>query len=461
MAIAKTQARFLVALERPRKYELIEPRILEVCARPEFANNARYKVKVGSVFQDGKWKAVYAEDFNIRAAEQFRLCYPNTYSEVLTVFEDDKVRRVAVEMMDLESNTTYRDEFTIYKTMERKKLKDGQEALDERMNSKNELIYIVKCTPEDVHKKQAAQVSKSLRNLFFRMFPIDLKIKAERATEQTILGHIKNNINDERRKIATAFYDIGIDANELEKYTKQKISTLSATQIEHLRKVYTTIKDGEANWKDYLVEEDDDNKTSIDLTDIQPKEDEKEGVKPQQKPTAQTEESKNKSSEPDKSLDKGNASVTSQEPTQKTTPSTSIDKEALKERYQKLTEKEKEFCRNTLYPGKGIKRLRIDNLVHGDLISLNDIIIKLKQSGTGKIKNNTDNVSPVVSDESLERRKRVNRIWGKLTEKEKNKFADLIRTGENNLIIPELNHQELKGLDELIEAEGIYNVWEK
>jgi hypothetical protein len=261
LAIAKIQARYVLALQNPRDLvKEVEPKIAELCSRKEFALTAKYNVVVGGHWENGKWVKDYDIDLNIRAAEQLMVCHRNIMSEVNTVYEDDILRRVSFEMTDLETGVTHRDEFTIYKTMERKKLKTDyktgeitQDALDTRTNSAGEQIYIVACTPEDVQKKQNAQVSRKMRKMFFRLFPADLKIKARKWIDETIQKDVKENINDERAKITTAFAKHGVTGDDLENFIGEKLSRFNPEDIVKLREIWQSLEDGISHWSDYVI----------------------------------------------------------------------------------------------------------------------------------------------------------------------------------------------------------------
>jgi hypothetical protein len=254
LVLAKINARYIMAERHPRDIiKEVEPAIAEVCSRKEFAEAAKYRVKVGSKKNTkGEWEDVFDVDLNIRAAEQLMVCYRNIFDEVMTTHEDQELRRVAFEMSDLETGITHRDEFTLYKTQERKKLKKGQEAIDNRTNSKGENIFIVECTPDEVQKRQNAQVSRKMRKMFFRLFPVHLKIKARKYIDDTLRKEIKKNLKDERAKITIAFAKHGVTGDDLEGYLKQKLNKITEDDIIKLREIYQALEDGIKRWDDYL-----------------------------------------------------------------------------------------------------------------------------------------------------------------------------------------------------------------
>lgn len=257
-AIAEIQARFMVAQlpQMKRVYEVVAADIKELCERKGFAQEATYNVKVGSKFNNasGQWDDIYDEDFNIRAAEQFMIHYRNVSTNTVTVHEDSERRKVAISVTDLESNITYGDEITLYKTVERKKLKQGQAALSERETSvAGQKVYIVACTPEELQKKQNAQASKKIRKMFFRLFPIELKMMARETIDLTILSDIKKNIKDRRISMLESFKSLGIEPEEIEEYAEKKISNFDEQMILAMGKIYNGLKEGELRWAELLA----------------------------------------------------------------------------------------------------------------------------------------------------------------------------------------------------------------
>lgn len=69
------------------------------------------------------------------------------------------------------------------------------------------------------------------------------------------------------------------------------------------------------------------------------------------------------------------------------------------------------------------------------------------------------NISPSIPEETMERRKRVSKVWSAISDRERAFYADLIRTGETNLIIPSLGSEEIEALDAQFETDRIYEAF--
>lgn len=244
-AKAAEETAFLMAIRRPRNYAAARLAILESCERPNFAAMAKYKIPIGGKNITG---------LTIRMAEEALRCWGNMRTKVMCTFENEKVKNIVVGVVDLQTNAGYTDEVSIAKTKEVKKLRPGDEKISERTNTRGELVFLTNCTEQDMLKKTNSAVSKSLRNSTLRLLPADLKEEIENTVTATVGKHIKENLPDEKKKITSAFYKIGVTPETLEEYLGQSIETLSPAQVEDLRGLHAGIKDGHTTWRKVLDE---------------------------------------------------------------------------------------------------------------------------------------------------------------------------------------------------------------
>jgi hypothetical protein len=252
-AKATVEAKYVIALNNPRKLMESRASILDACKRPRFAESARYKKPVGKKQINGRWEPAFIEGLSIRFAETAIQAMKNITVESTTIWEDDEKRTVHVSVVDLESNLSYGEDITIAKTVERKKLKDGQEALATRKNSYGDEVFIVEATDDEVANKVAAQRSKVIRNCGLRLIPSDILEEAEEA----ILKTLESGGTDpkaEFKKIADAFGGLGVRPAELEKYLGHSLETITKKELNDLRAVFAAVRDGEASWNDYLAD---------------------------------------------------------------------------------------------------------------------------------------------------------------------------------------------------------------
>jgi hypothetical protein len=241
---ALVEAKFTIAMHRPRNLMEARAKILEACKRPHFARTALYAKPVAGQKMIGP---------SIRFAETAIQCMTNIDVSTTTVYEDEEKRTINIAVTDLESNLSYGKDVTIAKTVERRQLKEGQQAISQRLNTYGEKVYLVSATDDEIQNKIAAQESKVIRNCGLRLIPSDI---IEEATETIYDTREKGSKAEDPasaiKKIADAFQTLNISPVELEKYLGHGLATISRIELEDLRDIYQTIKDGEASWASYI-----------------------------------------------------------------------------------------------------------------------------------------------------------------------------------------------------------------
>lgn len=236
---AAVEARYIVALRRPRDMETVRVRLLRECDRPGFAEVARYKKPTGGKFIEGP---------SIRFAEAALRCLGNVYPEQSIVFEDDQQRIVRVTVTDLESNLSYASEILVKKTVERREPKEGQEIISERVNSVGKKVYLVYASDDEVQMKQNALVSKALRNSGLRLLPGDIQEECMDRVLATQRKKDKDDPDAAKRKLIDAFAAIGIEPADLQAYIGHSLDRVQPAELADLRSIYATLRDSETTW---------------------------------------------------------------------------------------------------------------------------------------------------------------------------------------------------------------------
>lgn len=237
---AKVQARYIVAMQRPRDWMTVRTKILEACKRPGFAAAARYSKPVSGDRIEGP---------SVRFAEEALRAMGNAHPETSVIYDDESKRIVRVAVTDLESNLSYSTDITVEKTVERKRLKDGQVPLGSRKNSYGDTVYLLPATEDEVSNKINGQASKALRNQALRILPADILEEAMSQCIQTSRSEVAADPTAATKKIADAFSALRIMPNDLAEYLGHPLDQSSPAEITDLRAVYQAIKDGEATWK--------------------------------------------------------------------------------------------------------------------------------------------------------------------------------------------------------------------
>lgn len=241
-AKALVEAKFIMALQRPRNILQVRDVILAACRRPAFAASAWYAKPVGG----GKVRGP-----SIRFAETAIQAMTNITVIPSIVHEDDEKRVMFIEVIDLQTNTSYGDTVTISKTVERKD-KKGREVISERPNSYGEIVYTVVATEDEIANKANSAKSKIIRNSGLRLIPQDLIEEAEQEIRKTMETGGGDNRAESIKRMADAFSEMGVKPNALEQYLGHALDSTSPSELSDLRQMFATIRDGEAKWADYL-----------------------------------------------------------------------------------------------------------------------------------------------------------------------------------------------------------------
>lgn len=242
-AKARIQSAYLMALHRPRNPDQARDRILHACKRPAFAERVEYNKPVGGRTIKGP---------SVRFAELALKEWGNVLNDSQVVYEDDQVRRVKIFCTDLETNLTHSKEIVINKTVERKKPTEDREVIGERINSQGQKVYIVRATDDEIQNKEAALISKALRNEGLRLIPTDIIDEGVEVARATLRDRDAKDPDTAKKKILDSFSEIGVLPKDIERYLGHKTDTLTPSELQDLRGIYRAIKDGEARWMDYV-----------------------------------------------------------------------------------------------------------------------------------------------------------------------------------------------------------------
>lgn len=237
-AKAEIEARYVMALKRPRDLDAVRVALLKDCARPGFAERARYRKPIG--------KGV--EGPSIRFVEAALGRMGNVLVTSPTIYDDESKRIVRVGVTDLETNTSYSKDVTIDKTVERSKLSDGQRPLGQRTNSQGKVTYLVAATDDDLLNKEGALISKAIRTSGLRILPSDLVEESMSHVLAALEKGARSDPDAAQKAVADAFASIGVQPGALKDYLGHDLATCSPKEIADLRAIFATIRDGETTW---------------------------------------------------------------------------------------------------------------------------------------------------------------------------------------------------------------------
>lgn len=241
---ALIEAKFLVALNHRRNFDLCRMTLLATCRRPKFAEKARYKKPVGKDI---------IRNLSIRFADEAVQVFGNIVVDQHPVEDTPECRVVSVTATDLESNTSKTVTIVIEKTVERKYAGQDREILRERKNKDGDPVFIVRATEDEMANKEAAWAAKVRRQLELQLIPRDLQEECEEAIIATVANRDAEDPAAERKHILDSFATLGVRPPDLAAYLGHALDTISPAELQDLREVWTAIDSGEATWKDFFA----------------------------------------------------------------------------------------------------------------------------------------------------------------------------------------------------------------
>ena len=236
---AAVEARYIMAMNRPRNIEYARQQLLKACDNKTFALSSWYKIPNRG------------EGFTIRFAEEALRCFGNVFPETMTVYENEQLRMLRITVTDLESNLSYSSEIIIQKTIERKN-SQGRAVIGERLNSSGEKVFIVEATDAEVFLKQNILRSKAIRTDGLRLIPSWLKDEAKQHIFEAAQKEIKGDLDGARRKLIDSFAEIGVKVPDLEAYLFHTTERMDPKEVSDLRSIWVAVTNGETSWAEII-----------------------------------------------------------------------------------------------------------------------------------------------------------------------------------------------------------------
>ena len=240
---AQVQARYAMALKRPRDWDEVRSKVLHACERPFFAQTALYEKPMGTSKVTG---------LSIRFAEEAQRCMGNIMPERLVIFDDTTKRIVRMAITDVENNVTHYKDIVLEKTVERKNAK-GRKVLAQRPNSYGEIVYLVEATEDELLTKESAISSKIERQLTLKILPGDIQEEAIATVRATLRKADKADPEAAKNRLVDGFDDFGVKVADLKQYLNvDSLDNIQPRDMEQLRAIWTAIKEGETNWREVM-----------------------------------------------------------------------------------------------------------------------------------------------------------------------------------------------------------------
>ena len=239
---ATIEARFMVAMARPRNLDVYRTKLIADCKRPGFADASIYQLDFGE-------KPV--EGLSVRFAEAALRHFGNVYCEKVVVFDDEDKRIVRVTLTDLETNMGDSTDVTVQKTVERKNPK-GREEVGKRVNAKGKITLIVKAYDDEILGKVNSAMSKAKRNLILALVPIDITEECRKLCKATNNNETAEDPEKARKQVVDAFAELNVTVAELEEFMGKPLSRLVPAEVLLLKKTYRALSDEEKTWEEIM-----------------------------------------------------------------------------------------------------------------------------------------------------------------------------------------------------------------
>lgn len=250
-AEAMVKARFTVALRRTRDWDDVRTKLLKACERPGFAGSATNEKTWGAAwFRKPVGEGV--EGFSIRFAEEAVRCMGNIDVEPTTLYEDDQKRIIRLSVLDLESNVAYHSTIVVEKTVVRRFLKKGEEALRVMVNSRGETTYLMPATDDDMLSKQNNLISKAVRNGVLRLVPGDIQAECRTRILAIRHGEAAKDPDAFRRKVVDGFAKLNVLPSHLKEMLGHDLAQASPAELTDLRELWQAIDEGRTTWAEAL-----------------------------------------------------------------------------------------------------------------------------------------------------------------------------------------------------------------
>lgn len=256
-AQAAIQARYVMALQRPRNMDGVRVRLLRECERPGFAERAFYSLPRKGA-KPGRLTRTPGriEGLSVRFAEAAIRLLGNIAQSTRTIYDDDYKRLVNVSATDLETNAVYERDVVLEKTVERREIRDGDVVLGQRTNSTGAVVFVVQTTEADLLTKESALVSRMFRTEALRFLPSDIAEECEKQIVATVQSRDAKDPDCARKAVCDAFATVNVSPEALALYLGHDLALTTPQELTSLRGLFAALRDGQVTWADVLAEKD-------------------------------------------------------------------------------------------------------------------------------------------------------------------------------------------------------------
>lgn len=222
--IAEVQASLVIAKKFPRNEQRAIERIKNACGRATLANSALYSYSRGGAEITGA---------SIRLLEAIKTHWGNIDSGWRELERDDNKAVVQAYAWDKETNT--KEERTFEVPLIRYTRKGSYKLTD----------------PRDIYELEANNASRRVRACLQALIPADVIEDAINCCIATQKANVDMS-PDKIKALITAFNDLGVSQDMIEKRLGRSITAIQAGHVVQLRTIYKSIVDGVGKVSDFF-----------------------------------------------------------------------------------------------------------------------------------------------------------------------------------------------------------------
>jgi len=223
-ATAEVQAAYVIAKKFPRNQHESYQNIIQACKRPYLAEQSMYAYPRGGQLVTGP---------SIRLAESMAQYWGNIDCGIREVSQSNGVSVAEAYAIDLQTNTRVTKTFHVKHERHTKK---GINRLTD---------------PRDIYEMVANQGARRLRACILGIIPGDVVEAAVNQCKHT-METSDIPLADRVRKMVTAFDELGVKVEHLEKRLGHNLDAIIAQELVTLTGIYKSIKDGMAKREDFF-----------------------------------------------------------------------------------------------------------------------------------------------------------------------------------------------------------------
>jgi hypothetical protein len=236
--IARSEIETAIAIAKrfPRDEEAGYNKLMMACRRLTFASQAEYSFPRGG--EDVKGPSV-------KLAREAMRCFANMRAGVHITHEQGEERQIRAFAWDVENNVRIEQDDHFRKLVQRRKK-------DERGRKTSETEW-VPVDERDLREVTNRRGAIAYRNCVFQIVPTDWVEDALEICRQTIREAGTKDPEGMRRKLVSAFASLSITEAMLQTYLGHPIHSCNVDEIDQLRGIYQSIKDGNSTWQEYVT----------------------------------------------------------------------------------------------------------------------------------------------------------------------------------------------------------------